>query len=117
MIPYGRKAAAIAREIRRAGTPCTEEQAESYIAAYHRKYPNVSKFLSYCGSCVDNPGYIDNPYGRRRRFVKFEEEWRMDAQRREAANFPYWIGEVKRDEFSESRQQLYSTICIVGIKG
>ena len=64
-----------------------------------------------CGDAVTDPGYLVTPWGRMRRFPKVHanNEYLINAMRREAQNFPYWIGEVKWGEFSGSRWLMGNT--------
>lgn len=90
-IPYQRGAKAIAREINKAThgeAHCTDEDAKGYIDLFFTKYGGVKGFIEFCKGSVHNPGYLDTPYGRRRRFEKFDSNSAMAAQEREAVNFP-----------------------------
>jgi uracil-DNA glycosylase family 4 len=89
-IPYSRGANAVAREIKKAGVPCDKNKAQYYIDAYYAKYRNVKAFLDACKDAVLDPGYVENPFGRRRRFYakNVRDESVIAAMKRESGNFP-----------------------------
>lgn len=90
-IPYQRGPKAIAREITKSthgAVDCSTDMAKAFIEGFYKDYPGVSAYVDFCKNSVIGVGYIENPYGRRRRFVTSEDEAFMAAQQREAVNFP-----------------------------
>lgn len=90
-IPYQRGAKAIAREITKSthgAVDCDVKMAQGFIDGFYKDYAGVGAYVDFCSSSVTDPTYIENPYGRRRRFVNNQEAAFMAAQMREAVNFP-----------------------------
>lgn len=90
-IPYGRGAAALAREIVKSTQgklQCDLAKAQGYIDGFYHEYPDVHRFIEMCKASVLNPGYLTNPFGRRRRATQSEDEAHVAAQQREFVNFP-----------------------------
>lgn len=58
-----------------------------YIDKFYEAYPEVRMYVDYCKNCVIDPGYLENPFGRRRRFTITDDEELIAAQQREAVNF------------------------------
>lgn len=90
-IPYQRGPKAIAREITKSthgAVACDKDMAQGFIDGFYRDYKGVGAYVDFCKSSVLAPAYIENPYGRRRRFVISEDEAFMAAQQREGVNFP-----------------------------
>lgn len=74
-IIYGRSAKALAggaemeyakREL--GMTPWTEEQATIFISKFLRSYPQLQEWISKQHTSVFENGYVESPFGRRRRF-------------------------------------------------
>lgn len=89
-IPYQRGAKAIARQINRdtqGKAGMTEEQARIYIEGWYERYPRVRDYVEYCKWCVNNPGFMDTPWGRRRHFYQVDSYAVMAGQERECVNF------------------------------
>jgi DNA polymerase-1 len=91
-IPYQRGAKAIARQINRetkGKAGMTADKAQRIIDAWYERYALVREYVNYCKCCVRTPPHwIENPYGRRRRFYLSSDESVMAAQEREAVDFP-----------------------------
>jgi len=87
-IPYGRGAAAIARQCREEGTDITEENTQQIIDFYYSQYPNTAQLLAECRRRVSAPGWIVTPFGRRRRFRPTTDQAVLGEQERQAQNFP-----------------------------
>jgi DNA polymerase I-like protein with 3'-5' exonuclease and polymerase domains/uracil-DNA glycosylase len=87
-IPYGRGANSICEEVRREGVDCTPGEAQDWIDGYRDGFPDAWAYLQDCRNRVDEPGWLANPYGRIRHFVRSSDESVMAGQRREATNFP-----------------------------
>lgn len=106
-IPYGRGAKACALMIKAETgmeTPLKEieRQCSQMIEAWKTvTFPVAWAYLEGCQRAVYEPGYVVNPWGFRKTFHVRPGTERKDFER-EAGNFPYWIGEVKRGEFRGS---------------
>ena len=89
-IPYGRGAPAIVMQVEaETGNPVDINDIKQALETWHTIYAKSSEFLDSCQDCVLNPGYVENPWGRRRYF-DFDpgDEAIVAATRREAGNFP-----------------------------
>lgn len=91
-VPYQRGAKAIAREIikeTKGAIMCTDTMAQEMIDMFYFTYPEVREYVDMCKECVLNPGFISNPYGRRRRFFGLGDDRSLIASsQREAVNMP-----------------------------
>lgn len=91
-IPYGRGAAAIALQVKAetgSKRPVEDIAVElaTVVEAWKTKtYPDAWAFMESSARCVYDPGYVVNPWGRRRRFINIKES-RPDMER-QAQNFP-----------------------------
>lgn len=81
-IIYGRTAPGIAEEFR-----IQAKEAQGWIDAWFKKFPDAKKFLDQCRSCPENMKVLVTPFGRKRRFGVVGRE-RLDAMMNEASNFP-----------------------------
>lgn len=89
MIPYGRGAAAIVRQLKKEGvTGITVADAQGWIDTFYQTYPGIYNFLEDCKSRVINPRYIVNPWGRYRRAPYTEDRMLIADYQREFTNFP-----------------------------
>lgn len=108
-IPYQRGPKAIAREIEKSthgAVPCDTQRAQSFIDGFYSDYEGVGTYVDFCKECVVTPPhYIENPYGRRRRFVVGDDEAFVAAQQREAVNFP--IQSTVADTLNTAMYRLY----------
>ena len=104
-IPYGRGAAAIARQCREEGVELDEHQAQRLIDNYFETYPATELFLSRCRERVHDPGWMCNSFGRHRRFLKSSERSTASEQERQAQNFP--IQSLVADAMSLAIANLY----------
>lgn len=92
MVSYGRGGAAIALQVKaETGSPksieeLTVELSEAVTAWKTVTYPTAWAYMLECGQKVYDPGYIVNPWGRRRHFVNINEK-RADLER-QAFNYP-----------------------------
>ena len=87
---YQRGSAALSRQITKETNglvECDKEKAQSYIDVFYRTYPEVRAYVDYCKDRVLKPGWIETPYGRRRRFISVGEDSFLAAQQREGINF------------------------------
>lgn len=87
-IPYGRSAAAIAQAVKSEGIVITNDEAQEWVDGYYDAFARAGEYLEFCRESVMSPGYLDNPYGRRRRFTQVDDKAVMAAQERESTNFP-----------------------------
>jgi DNA polymerase-1 len=91
-IPYQRGPKAIAREITKStkgAVECSKDQAQSMIDDWYGEYTEVYDYVQMCKASVKYPSYLDNPFGRRRRFsFRSSDQAFVAAQEREAVNFP-----------------------------
>lgn len=107
-IPYQRGPAAIARQIlkdTRGKVACDTQKAMQFIAAFYEAYPEVRAYINMCKNSVVSPGWIANPFGRRRRFMLHDSEAALAAQQRECVNFP--IQSTVADLLNISVQNFY----------
>jgi len=93
-VPYSRGAADIARQVKAetgSDTPLSELEADvvRMIDTWKTQtYVQAWDYMQACGAAVLNPGYIQNPWGRRRRFPKNAFHDELSGLQREASNFP-----------------------------
>lgn len=87
MIPYGRGAVAIAREVKREGIEVSTDETKRWIQVFNETHWKVAKFLQACKNAVIDPGFVVNPFGRVRAFPRCEDEDLVHGMQREAANY------------------------------
>ena len=87
-IIYGRGAAALVRESKKANIPLTEEQAQNQIDTFFASFPGVKEYMNKCKKAVYDPGYVETPFGRRRWFYPTSDYSMKGAQERQAINMP-----------------------------
>lgn len=90
-IPYQRGAAAIARQIvkdTKGKFPCDKGMAQGFIDGFYDEYREVKVFVDMCKQAVLSPGFLENPFGRRRRATPTTDEAFVAQQQREFVNFP-----------------------------
>lgn len=92
-IPYQRGAKAIAREIEKSTegrVPCDIKKAQMFVDGFYDDYPETHEYVTYCKGCVTRPGWIENPFGRRRRAsLRYNDDNAQKAAlERELVNFP-----------------------------
>jgi uracil-DNA glycosylase family 4 len=107
-IPYQRGAAAIARQIvkdTKGAVPCDIDRAKAMIAGFYADYPEIREYVLMCQNAVKDPGWLTNPYHRRRRFMAHDTEAAFAAQQREAVNFP--IQSTVADAMNTAAQNFY----------
>lgn len=89
MIPYGRGAAAIVREIKKEGVrDKTNQEAQGWIDAFYQTFPRIHAYLEWCKQQVVDPRFLRNPWNRYRRFPWTTDEDLIADYQREAVNFP-----------------------------
>lgn len=108
-IPYQRGAKAIARQIvkdTKGAVDCDKDKAQRMIDQWYAEYAEVHAYVQLCKAAVTSPGYIENPFGRRRRFsAAGNDQQFVAAQEREAVNFP--IQSTVADTMNKSLSNLY----------
>ena len=107
-IPYQRGAAAIARQIMKdtkGAIECDIERAKAMIASFYADYPEVREYVMMCQGLVKDPGWLFNPFHRRRRFMAHDSDAAFAAQQREAVNFP--IQSTVADNMNVAAQNFY----------
>lgn len=91
-IPYQRGARAIARQVNRetrGRANMSPDEAQGLINNWYARYARVRTYVGRCDRAVRKPPHwIQNPWGRRRRFYESPSESVMAAQIRECVNFP-----------------------------
>lgn len=95
-IVYGRgpKALATGTEMRYAERelgmkPWTEDQASIFIKKFLRGYPRLSEWIEELHATVPAQGYVETPYGRRRRFpLTPKSRGELGSIQRQAVNTP-----------------------------
>jgi hypothetical protein len=99
---------AIARQITKdtkGAVFCDVDRARAMINGFYGEYPEIREFVLMCQEAVTKPGWLCNPYNRRRRFMAHDSEAALAAQQREAVNFP--IQSTVADTMNIAAQNLY----------
>lgn len=86
-VPYGRSAAAIARQCREQGAPVSERDAQALIDGWHSRYRQGSRFLARCELRPREQGWMYGPFRRLRRFPETTDRTVMSEMERQAKNF------------------------------
>jgi len=108
-ICYGRGAEAIALQVKaETGTEktvseLTEEIAEVLQAWKSTLYPVAWEYLTSCADAVEDPGYLVNPWGRKREFGRAMDRTALQAMRREAQNWNIQSGVADTVQLAISR--------------
>ena len=87
-IAYGRGAAALVRQIRTEGIDIEKEKAQEIIDVFFEKFPGVRDYMQKMRACVTDPGFVETPYGRRRRFYPTKNKGTLASNERQAINMP-----------------------------
>ena len=95
-IIYGRGAKALATgvemryvEQKLGGKAWTVDQAELFIRKFLRSYPDLATWIEHQHEAVKADGYVESPFGRRRRFpLTPRSRGEMNAIERQAVNTP-----------------------------
>jgi DNA polymerase-1 len=74
------------------------EEAQAYIDAWFKKFPKVKEWIEDTKKIIFNENYVQNPFGRKRRFHLITEE-NMEACFREGINF---LPQSTSSEFTEA---------------
>jgi DNA polymerase I-like protein with 3'-5' exonuclease and polymerase domains len=105
-IAYGRGPRAIRRSALEEGTDLSVDEAQGVIDAIFDMYPKLRSFFDACRGRASHPGWLENVYGRRRRFHDRhdpDQRWRRENQ---AKNFP--VQSLIADAISRSLDKLHS---------
>jgi uracil-DNA glycosylase family 4 len=87
-VNYGQAAPALYRGLRQQGVAVDLASVENMIRGFFQRYQGVQAYMNMCRESVVNPGYMENPFGRRRRFYHTQDRGIRGKQEREAMNFP-----------------------------
>lgn len=105
-IPYGLGASGLVADLEAEGVDISLDEGEEILKKHARLMPDLHAFLEQSADAVVNePGYFETVWGRRRHFFKTSDEKSIAAQRREAKNFP--IQSVVADCLTLSLVRLY----------
>lgn len=101
MLLYGRGATAIAREVEKAGVPCTVEKAKESVDKFMAQFPLIKELIDKTHKQVVDRGWVENIWGRREYFynVGIRDSSQIEArQKRQAFNFLIqgYVGELLR---------------------
>lgn len=100
---YGQGAESAARKAREEGADVSTEDAQKLIDSLTRSYPGLVDFFKTARSRVHEPGWIQNCFGRFRRFSYSTDRQVMSEAERQGMNFPSTeVGEIKQGEFGEN---------------
>jgi len=92
LLLYGRGPRAILSQLLAAGIDADLDFAKKIINDVLVAYPKVAEYIDRQHHAVYDPGYAENPFGRRRYFFFSKYNGVMAAQKRESVNFPEVIG-------------------------
>lgn len=91
-IAYGRGAAAIKDAVGLEGVKISMDEAEEAVAAFKNTFPALAAWLMSQQSKVESQGYVENGFGRRRRFAETGNACgaseQIAHQKRQAMNAP-----------------------------
>ena len=87
-IAYGRGAAAIRQAVYMEGIDISLDEAQESINKFKETFPDLAYWLESQQSNVGIQRYVENGFGRRRRFQKTADKELISHQRRQAMNAP-----------------------------
>lgn len=87
-IAYGRGAAAIKQAVYMEGILISLEEAQESITKFKDTFPDLAHWLENQQSKVESQGYVENGFGRRRRFEATTDKELIAHQKRQAMNAP-----------------------------
>ena len=87
-IAYGRGAAAIKSAVELENVKISLEEAEDAVNKFKTTFPDLTMWLQMQQECVTGQGYVENGFGRRRRFEKTNDKESLGHQKRQAMNAP-----------------------------
>src|SRR5690625_1622269 len=85
-IVYGMTEKALSDNLR-----ITEKEAKKIIDDFFKGYPGIKRYMDEQKSIVRKRGYVEDMYGRKRRFhkeMRSKQFWKRSAAERQAGNFP-----------------------------
>ena len=90
MIAYLRGAEAVTRQVKREGVEITVDKAKEMIETFFSEYPDTRRYIERCQRAVEDPGYVQTAFGRRRHFYMLPntDDDVIAAMGREAVNAP-----------------------------
>jgi uracil-DNA glycosylase family 4 len=87
-IAYGRGAAAIKEAVYAEGINITLEEAQQSVDKFKETFPQLAHWLISQQEKVSSQAYVENGFGRRRRFEHTEDNELLAHQKRQAMNAP-----------------------------
>lgn len=86
---YGRGAAAVAREVEKAGVSCSIDEAQKFMSQFMAEFPSVAALIEQTHGEVEENGYVETLWGRREYFYQVEGDDGniLARQKRMAFNF------------------------------
>lgn len=87
-IAYGRGANAIKSAVSLEGVEITLEEAEAAVSAFKLTFPDLDEWLQTQQRNVASQGYVENGFGRKRRFEPTKDKENLAHQKRQAMNAP-----------------------------
>jgi uracil-DNA glycosylase family 4 len=87
-IAYGRGAAAIRQAVYMEGINISIDEAQESIDKFKETFPSLAFWLESQQSKVETQGYVENGFGRRRRFQSTNDKELISHQKRQAMNAP-----------------------------
>lgn len=102
---YGQGADSLARKARQEKANITTEQAQQLIDGLFEMYPALPAYFAECRRRSQNPRYLVNCFGRRRRFEATDDRQTIGEQERQAMNFP--IQSTVADAMNMALHHLY----------
>lgn len=87
-IAYGRGATAIKAAVGLEGIKITQEEAEDAVNKFKTTFPDLTLWLQEQQDNVLRQGYVENGFGRRRRFEPTNDKEGLAHQKRQAMNAP-----------------------------
>lgn len=87
-IAYGRGAAAIRSAVGLEGVKISQEEAEDAVNKFKTTFPDLTAWLQQQQENVTSIGYVENGFGRRRRFQSTNDSENLAHQKRQAMNAP-----------------------------
>jgi uracil-DNA glycosylase family 4 len=87
-IAYGRGAAAVAGAVRLEGIDISLEEAQGAVDKFKTTFPDLAAWLESQQGAVLSKGYVENGFGRRRRFEPTADREMIGHQKRQAMNAP-----------------------------
>lgn len=94
--------------------PWTEDQAAVFIRKFLQSYPRLSEWIDELHETVPDVGYVETPYGRRRRFpLRPKSKGELGSIQRQAVNTP--VQSVASDLCLEAMVRIQRRIGVDGL--